>query len=308
MTESTAPTAPHRSGFVAVVGRPNVGKSSLMNNYLGQKIAIVSSKPQTTRQTQLGILTRPDSQIIFVDTPGMHTPRNALGQYMVDAAARTLQDVDAILFIVDVSTAPGPGDIQLAQTIIEKAGGKPVVLALNKSDLLKPENVVAHSAAYRALLSDTTPWMLISATRGDNLDELLGFITQALPEGPALYPEDEVTQTNLRDLAGEMVREAALNALDQEVPHGLAVEIEEFQERLTGPTYIAAVVFVERDSHKPIVIGKGGQMLKEIGSAARLEIEKLLEKPVYLELRVKVRKDWRKDEHEVRRLGYTDKD
>jgi GTPase len=308
MTEATAPATPHRSGFVAVVGRPNVGKSSLMNVYLGQKIAIVSSKPQTTRQTQLGILTRPDVQIIFVDTPGMHTPRNALGQFMMETAARTLQDVDAILFIVDVSGAPGPGDTQLAQIIAEKAAGKPVVLALNKSDLLKPENVVAHSAAYRALLPEATPWMLVSATRGDNLDELLGFVMQTLPEGPALYPEDEVTQTNLRELAGEMVREAALNALDQEVPHGLAVEIEEFQERLTGPTYIAAMVYVERETHKPIVIGKGGQMLKEIGSAARLEIEKMLEKPVYLELRVKVRKDWRKDEQEVRRLGYTDKE
>jgi len=308
MPPDDAPAAPHRAGFVAVVGRPNVGKSSLINVYLGQKIAIVSPKPQTTRQTQLGILTRPDAQIIFVDTPGMHTPRNALGQYMVDEAARTLQEVDALLFIVDVSAPPGPGDALLAQTIAKKAAGKPVVLALNKSDLLKPEDVVPHTAAYRALVGEAAPWMLVSATRGDNLDELLSFIIQAVPEGPALYPEDEVTQTHLRDLAAELVREAALNALEQEVPHGLAVEVEEFQERLTGPTYIAAVVYVERESHKPIVIGKGGQMLKQIGSAARLEIEKMMEKPIYLELRVKVRKDWRKDEREVRRMGYTQKD
>jgi GTP-binding protein Era len=307
MPPDDAPATPHRAGFVAVVGRPNVGKSSLINVYLGQKIAIVSPKPQTTRQTQLGILTRPDAQIIFVDTPGMHTPRNALGQFMVDTAARTLQEVDALLFIVDVSAPPGPGDKLLAQTIAEKAADKPVLLALNKSDLLKPEDVVAHTAAYRALVGEAAPWMLVSATRGDNLDELLSFIIQAVPEGPALYPEDEVTQTHLRDLAAELVREAALNALEQEVPHGLAVEVEEFQERLTGPTYIAAVVYVERESHKPIVIGKGGQMLKQIGSAARLEIEKMLEKPIYLELRVKVRKDWRKDEREVRRMGYTDK-
>ena len=307
MLPDDTPAAPHRAGFVAVVGRPNVGKSSLINVYLGQKIAIVSPKPQTTRQTQLGILTRPEAQIIFVDTPGMHTPRNALGQFMVETAARTLQEVDALLFIVDVSAPPGPSDALLAQTIAEKAAGKPLVLALNKSDLLKPEDVVAHSAAYRALVGEAAPWMLISATRGDNLDELLAFIIESVPEGPALYPEDEVTQTHLRDLAAELVREAALNALEQEVPHGLAVEVEEFQERLTGPTYIAAAVYVERESHKPIVIGRGGQMLKQIGSAARLEIEKMLEKPVYLELHVKVRKDWRKDEREVRRMGYADK-
>ena len=308
MPPDDAPAAPHRAGFVAVVGRPNVGKSSLVNVYLGQKIAIVSPKPQTTRETQLGILTRPDAQIIFVDTPGMHAPRNALGQYMVDTAVRTLQEVDALLFIVDVSAPPGPGDTLLARTVAEKAADKPVVLALNKTDLLKPEDVVAHTAAYRALVGEAAPWMLVSATRGDNLDQLLSFIIQAVPEGPALYPEDEVTQTHLRDLAAELVREAALNALEQEVPHGLAVEVEEFQERLTGPTYIAAVVYVERESHKPIVIGKGGQMLKQIGSAARLEIEKMMEKPIYLELRVKVRKDWRKDEREVRRMGYTQKD
>ena len=301
------PASPHRSGFVAVVGRPNVGKSSLMNAYLGQKIAIVSPKPQTTRQTQIGIFTRPDAQIVFVDTPGMHTPKNALGKFMVETATRTLQDVDAILFIVDVSTPPGPSDALLARTIAEKASGKRVVLALNKSDKLGPENVVAHSAAYSAL-APAAPWMLTSATRGDNLDQLLDLIIHTLPEGPALYAEDEVTQTNLRDLAAELVREAALNSLEEEVPHGLAVEIEEFQERLTGPTFISAMVFVERESHKPIVIGKGGQMLKQIGSQARLEIEKLLEKPVYLELHVKVHKDWRKDEREVRRLGYTSKE
>ncbi len=300
----TASPAPHRAGFVAAVGRPNVGKSTLMNAYLGQKIAIVSAKPQTTRQTQIGILTRPEAQIIFVDTPGMHTPKNALGKYMVEAASRALLDVDAILFIVDVSVPPGPSDEMLARTLAEKAADKPVVLALNKSDNLRPENVVAHSAAYSALVP-SAPWMLISATRGDNLPQLLDLITRALPEGPALYDEDEITQTNLRDLAAEMIREAALNSLEEEVPHGLAVEVEEFQERLTGPNYIAATVYVERESHKPIVIGRGGQMLKQIGSQARQEIEKLLERPIYLELHVKVRKDWRKDEREVRRMGYT---
>jgi GTP-binding protein Era len=307
MLPDTTSPSPHRAGFVAVVGRPNVGKSTLMNVYLGQKIAIVSPKPQTTRQPQIGIFTRADAQIIFVDTPGMHSPKNALGRFMVETATRTLQEVDAILFIVDVSVPPGPSDTLLAQAIAERAPGKPVVLALNKSDKLGPENVVTHSAAYSAL-APAAPWMLSSATRGDNLDQLLELIIKVLPEGPALYAEDELTQTNLRDLAAELVREAALNILEEEVPHGLAIEIEDFQERLTGPTYISAVVYVERESHKPIVIGRGAQMLKQIGSQARLEIEKLLEKPVYLELRVKVRKDWRKDEREVRRLGYTTKE
>ena len=304
MTETPAENHPHRSGFVAVVGRPNVGKSSLVNYLLGQKIAIVSDKPQTTRQTQLGILTRPEAQVIFVDTPGMHEPRNALGAAMVEGAARALLEADAVLFIVDVSTPPGPGDLRLAEIIAQKPGLAPVLLALNKSDLLRPEHVILHSEAYRALAPEA-PWMLVSAKRGDNLDELLNMIVRALPEGPALYPEDEVTQTHVRDLAGELIREAALNALEQEVPYGIAVEIDEFKERRNAPTYVAATLYVERESHKGIVIGKGGQMLKRIGVAARLEIEKLIENQTYLELRVKVRKHWRKDEREVKRLGYS---
>jgi len=285
------------------VGRPNVGKSTLINHFLEQKIAIVSDKPQTTRHTQLGILTRPDAQVIFVDTPGMHEPRNALGEYMVEAAAHALLEAEAVLFIVDVSKPPRPEDVRLARLIAERPGIAPVILAMNKSDLLEPGDVLPNSNAYRALAPGAA-WMLVSATRGDNLDELLTLIVNALPEGPALYPEDEVTQTHLRDLAAEFVREAALNALEQEVPHGIAVEVEEFQERPTGPTYIAATLYVERESHKRIVIGKGGDMIKKIGMAARQEIQTLLEKPVYLELRVKVRPNWRKDEREVKRLGY----
>lgn len=294
---------PHRSGFVAVVGRPNVGKSTLMNAYLGQKIAITSSKPQTTRHTQLGILSRPEAQVIFVDTPGMHRPRNPLGQYMVEAATRALADADAILFIVDVSARPGPSDERLADLIAGRAEPSPVVLALNKSDQLRPGDILPHTEAYRAL-APTAEWMLISATRGDNLEELLGLVIAGLPVGPPLYPEDEVTQTQVRDLAAEFVREAALNALAEEVPHGIAVEVDEFQERGDKGAYIAATVFVERESHKGIVIGRGGSMLKQIGSAARLEIERMLEHPVFLELHVKVRSNWRKNETEVQRLGY----
>jgi GTP-binding protein Era len=297
------PDTPHRSGFVAVVGRPNVGKSTLMNHYLGQKIAIVSPRPQTTRQTQLGILTRSDAQVIFVDTPGMHQPKNALGRFMVENATRALADADAVLFIVDASVPPGPSDERLAKQIKNRSDPVPVVLALNKSDLLLPENILPFSDGYRALAPEAQ-WMLVSATRGDNLDQLLEMILLALPEGPPLYPEDEVTQTHVRDLAAEFVREAALNALEQEVPHGIAVEITEFQERPNGATYIAATLYVERESHKAIVIGKGGSMLKQIGSNARTEIAALLDSKVFLDLRVKARPDWRKDELQVQRLGY----
>jgi GTP-binding protein Era len=293
----------HRSGFVAVVGRPNVGKSSLMNAFLGQKVAIISAKPQTTRHTQLGILTLPAAQIVFVDTPGMHEPRNPLGSYMVDAATRALNDADAILFIVDVSLPPGPSDERLSKVIAARTEAGPVILALNKSDRLKPEDVIPHTTEYAAL-APGADWMLVSATRGDNLPELLNLILGALPEGPRLFPEDEITQTHLRDLAAEFVREAALNHLEEEVPHGVAVEVEEFQERDDGSAFVSATLYVERDSHKGIVIGRGGAMLKQIGVAARQEIETLLGHPVYLELHVKVRSNWRKNQADVQRLGY----
>jgi GTP-binding protein Era len=289
------------------MGRPNVGKSSLMNALLGQKIAIVSKKPQTTRHTQLGILTRPDAQIVFVDTPGIHEPRNPLGAYMVAAATRALNDADVVLFIVDVSVPPGPGDERLAGLIAKRAEPGPVVLALNKSDLLRPEDVLPFTAAYQAL-APQAEWMLVSATRGDNLEKLLEHVIAALPEGPQLYSEDEVTQTHLRDLAAELIREAALNLLEEEVPHGVAVEIDEFQERSENNAFIRATLYVERESHKGIVIGRGGSMLKQIGTAARQEIETLLGGKAFLELYVKVRPNWRKHENDVKRLGYRSRD
>lgn len=305
MTTSPPPT-PYRSGFIAVVGRPNVGKSTLMNYFLGQKIAIVSDKPQTTRHKQLGIVTRDDAQVVFVDTPGIHEPRNELGKYMVETAARALIDADAILFIVDVSVPPGPSDERIAKLILDKPGVTPVVLALNKMDKLKPEDVRPFSDAYRLLVPEAK-WWLISAKEGHNLDDLLNTLVSVLPEGPTLFPEDEVTLTHLRDLAAEFIREAALHLLEQEVPHGLAVEITAYQERSGGLTYISADINVEREAHKRIVIGKGGQMLKAIGTSAREEIAKLLEKQVYLELHVKTRKNWRSDVREVQRLGYKSK-
>jgi GTP-binding protein Era len=225
---------------------------------------------------------------------------------MVEAAARAMLDADVILFIVDASAAPMPEDVHLAEQIHNRAGVAPVVLALNKSDLLKPEHVLIHTNAYRGLAPEAR-WMLISATRGDNLDALRQILIEALPEGEPLYPEDEVTQTYARDLAAEMIREAALNALEQEVPHGIAVEIESFDETRPDLIRLSAVVYLERESHKPIVIGKGGSKLKEIGTNARQSIEEMLGRKVFLELHVKVRADWRKSERDMKRFGYSDK-
>ncbi len=292
----------HRSGFVAVVGKPNVGKSTLMNAYLGQKIAIVSEKPQTTRNRLLGILTRPNAQVIFVDTPGIHSPQHKLGEFMVETAVRAIPDADVVVFLVDVSTTPTDEDIRIAELIREKCRA-PVLLALNKIDLLSPADVQPHTEAYRSL-GDFADWLLISATRGDNRDELLDLIIAHLPEGPRYYPEEQVTDQQERFIAAELIREAVLRHTHQEVPHAVAVMVEEFKERGPDMTYIAARIFVERNSQKGILIGQGGRMLKRIGQEARKEIEAMVGTRVYLELRVKVKKKWRRDERELRRLGY----
>jgi GTP-binding protein Era len=300
----------HRSGFVAVIGKPNVGKSTLMNAYLGQRIAIVSEKPQTTRNRLLGILTLrrargdpTDAQVIFVDTPGIHSPRHKLGEFMVETAVQTIPDADVVVFLVDVSTLPGGEDVQIAE-LIRKKCQVPVLLALNKVDLLAPEDVQPRTEAYQAL-GDFVDWMLISAVRGENRDELLELIVSYLPEGPCYYPEEQVTDQQERFIAAELVREAVLRYTHQEIPHAVAVMVEEFKERGPEMTYIAADIFVEKDSQKGIVIGQGGRMLKRIGQEAREEIEEMVGTRVYLELRVKVKKKWRRDENELRRLGYT---
>ena len=294
--------ADHRSGFVALAGKPNVGKSTLMNAFLGQKVAIVSSKPQTTRNRILGILTRPDAQIVFVDTPGVHDPHHKLGELMLQTAAQAIADADVVLFLADVSQLPSQEDHQLAQLIAESGQG-PVILALNKMDLLSPDRVQKHVDAYLAL-GHFQDWMLLSALRGDNRDLLLERVCAALPIGPRYYPEEQVTDQPLRALAAELIREQVLHFTHQEVPHSVAVQIQRFEEREQGPTYIEAHIFVERESQKGIVIGRGGRMLKGIGRAARREIEQLLGQQVYLDLWVKVRYKWRRDERELRRLGY----
>jgi GTP-binding protein Era len=299
--------AGHKSGFVALIGRPNVGKSTLMNTLLGQKVSIVSPKPQTTRNRILGILTRPAVQIIFVDTPGIHRPQHQLGQFMVSTAQSAIPDADVILFMVDVSVPPTDEDRQIAQLITQQASEIPVLLVLNKMDRLKPEQVKPHSEAYWGL-GETEAWyagwMMTVATKGENLDKLLDLLVEALPEGPRYYPGDQVTDQTERQIAAELIREQVLRFTHQEVPHSVAVSVEEFKPRSDRLTYIGANIFVERDSQKGIIIGKKGKMLRQIGAAARAQIERLTGTQVFLELWVKVSENWRKDQQSVRRLGY----
>jgi GTP-binding protein Era len=314
----------HRSGFVAVVGRPNVGKSTLMNQLLGQKVAIVSPKPQTTRNQLLGILTLPSdthttllaesppAQIIFVDTPGIHSPHHKLGEYLVETALQALPDADIVLWLVDASEPPQAEDQLVASAIADTQTRRsrkgepalPVLLGLNKVDLLSAGQMAAVEQPF-LVLYPAADWLPLSATRGDNLDELLHWIIQHLPPGPRYFPEDQITDQQLRFITAELIREAALDVLHQEVPHALAVYVTEFKERSESLTYISANLILERESQKGIVIGDKGKMLKQIGQKARPEIEKLVGTKVYLDLWVKVRPKWRKKEEELRWLGYT---
>ncbi len=292
----------HKSGFVAIVGKPNVGKSTLVNAYVGAKIAIVSNKPQTTRRVIRGILTRPDAQIIFVDTPGIHKPLHQLGRVMVEAAMRAVDDVDVVVFLVDGSRMPGEEDVRIGRMLSERCRA-PVLLALNKMDLLKPENVQAVTEAFWALVK-YDDWMRLSATRGDNRDKLLDQILARLPEGPEFYPADQVTDQNLQAIVAELIREQVLLNTRQEIPHSVAVAIEQWEERRADLAHIAATIYVERESQKGIVIGAGGAMLKKIGQSARKEIEEWVGHQVFLELWVKVWEKWRERESSLRELGY----
>lgn len=294
---------PFHSGYIAVVGKPNVGKSTLLNALLGQKIAIVSARPQTTRRKQLGILTTAAYQAIFIDTPGIHRPKHALDKTMLAVSTDAIVDADVILWVADVSEPPAAEDKRIGEMIAKQAPQTPVVFALNKSDRLKPAKVLANTDAFRALLP-TAEWMLTSATRGDNIDKVLPMLIARLPAGPQYYEPEDITDFNLRDLATELIREAALAVLRDEVPHGIAVEIEEFAEPPGRAARISATIYVERESHKGIVIGKKGEMLKIIATNARKEIEIQLDGPVFLEVHVKVRANWRESERDVRNLGY----
>lgn len=307
MTENQTPTdhnetpVEHRSGYVAVVGKPNVGKSTLVNALVGHKVAIVSPKPQTTRRCIMGILTQEDAQIIFVDTPGIHEPKYALNKYMMREVDRALGDCDAILFVVDVSTPPDDDDRRVAEQIRDKP--QPKVMALNKADLLDPNDVIANTESYQQLLGSENS-MLTSGVdiKVENLTELMAMLIAALPSGPEYYPPEQYTDQPEKVLAAELIREQALRFLDQEVPHALAVSVDDYALRPNNTTFISATIFVERDSQKGILIGKGGGMLKRIGMEARREIEHMLGKKVYLELWVKVHESWRRDEGAVNEL------
>jgi GTP-binding protein Era len=294
-------TKTFKAGFIAVMGRPNVGKSTLINALVGQKVAAVSPRPQTTRRRQEGIITTDEYQIIFVDTPGVHKPHNRLGEGMNLEAKAALEHCDLALFMVDASQGPTDEDVLLSNMLHNLVPSERILLVLNKIDLIQGDKISEMEDAYQQLLPEVHV-MAISATRGDHRQDLLNNIIQHLPEDEPFYPEEQVTDLYERDIAADLVREACLNNLHYEVPHGIVVRIDEYTERNEHGVYIEATIFVERESHKGIVIGMNGQMLKRIGTAARKEIEAMNGKKVFLQLRVKVRKNWRDDEKLVKQM------
>jgi len=291
----------HRSGFVALVGRPNVGKSTLLNSLLGEKVAIVSDKPQTTRNRIRAILTRDEAQVIFIDTPGVHKPKHKLGSAMVEASIRTFNQVDILCFIVEANHPPGHGDRYLAALFQRLTN--PVFLVLNKIDLCPPRTLQAHGAIYRELYSFASNFQL-SAQQGLGLDPLVQTIIERLPEGPRYYPDDMITDQPERFIAAEIIREKIIGLTHEEIPFSIAVVIEEMSLKSEELIEIRAEIYVERKSQVRIIIGKDGSLLKKAGSAARLDLEPLLGRRVYLDLWVKVKTGWRNREDLLRQLGY----
>lgn len=294
----------YKSGFAALIGRPNVGKSTLMNCLIGQKIAITSNKPQTTRNRIQTVYTSEKGQIVFVDTPGIHKAKNRLGDYMVNVARRSLSEVDVILWLVEPSNYIGAGE----ESILEQLSrvNTPVILVINKIDTVKKEELFGFIDTYRKRM-DFAEVVPVSALKKDNTEELLSCIFKYLPYGPAFYDEDTVTDQPQRQIVAELIREKALRTLEEEIPHGIAVTIEKMKRR--GKIMdIEATIICERDSHKGIIIGKQGSMLKRIGSSARRDIEEMLECKVNLQLWVKVKKDWRDSEFLLKNFGYNPKD
>ena len=293
-----------KSGFVTLIGRPNVGKSTLMNRLIGQKIAITSNKPQTTRNRIQTVLTLEEGQIVFLDTPGIHKAKNKLGDYMVNVAERTLNEVDVVLWLVEPSDFIGAGEKHIIEQL--RKTKTPVILVINKTDTVKREELLGFIDTYRKEM-DFAEVVPVSALKGDNTDTLVQQIMKYLPYGPAFYDEDTITDQPMRQIVAELIREKALRLLSDEIPHGIAVSIESMKEQ-GKVCHIDATICCERDSHKGIIIGKGGQMLKKIGSAARFEIEKMLEQQVNLQLWVKVKKDWRDSDFLLKNFGYNPKD
>ena len=294
-----------KSGFVAIVGRPNVGKSTFMNYVLGQKIAIMSDKAQTTRNKIQGVYTKEDAQIVFLDTPGIHKPKHELGEFMVKSAYSALKEVDAVLFMVNVSEKRGPGD----DFIIEKLKGikTPIFLVLNKIDLVTPEVLLERVESYKDAL-DFAGVFPISVLQGNNVNELMEGLINALPEGPQYYPADQITDHPEYFVVSELIREKILQLTQEEIPHSVAVTVDKMQKDEFDKVHVYANIIVERKSQKGIIIGKGGRLLKEIGTRARHDIQQLLGNKVYLELWVKVEKDWRKRKSNLQEYGYRDTD
>ncbi len=292
-----------KSGFISIIGRPNVGKSTFMNKVLGQKIAIMSDKPQTTRNKVQGVYTTEDTQMIFIDTPGIHKPKHQLGEHMMKVARNTLKETEVILFIINAAEEIGRGDEYIIDML--KNTRTPIILVLNKIDLVHPDDLLKQIDVYKDKLefSDVVP---ISALQGNNVETLLEVIGNYLPEGPMYYPEDRVTDHPEHFIVSELIREKALHLTSQEIPHAIGVEVEKMKADKGDKIHVQAVIYVERDSQKGMVIGKGGKMLKEIGKLARTDIENLLGNKVYLELWVKVQKDWRNKSNFIRSLGYKD--
>ena len=294
-----------KSGFVTLIGRPNVGKSTLMNKLIGQKIAITSNKPQTTRNRIQTVYTCEEGQIVFVDTPGIHKAKNKLGEYMVNVAEQTLKEVDVVLWLVEPTDFIGAGERHIAEQLMNVK--TPVILVINKVDTVKKEEILKFIDNYRKIY-DFAEIVPVSALKGTNTDDLINTIFKYLSEGPMFYDEDTVTDQPMRQIVAELIREKALKCLSDEIPHGIAVYIDQMKERKSGNMFdIDATIVCERDSHKGIIIGKQGAMLKKIGSAARYEIERMMEMQINLKLWVKVRKEWRDSDMQLKNFGYDPK-
>jgi GTP-binding protein Era len=291
-----------KCGFVTIIGRPNVGKSTLLNQILGQKIVIATDKAQTTRKRIKGILTNEQGQIVFIDTPGIHRPLNKLGEFLIDEAKIAIPDADVIIFLVDGSEPAGKGDKWIVQNLLETK--IPILIVMNKVDKIKkPEKIEENLLSYKTLFNENLPVIKISAKTGRNIDTLLKNLYKKLPEGEIMYPEDVVTEETMRDVAQEVIREKILLNTSDEIPHSVAVQITNYFEQ-EDIDKIYATIFCEQKSQKGILIGKSGSLLKKIGTEARIELEKITEKKVFLGLEVKVEKDWRKKDSSLKNFGY----